>query len=169
MIDEVLDPCVVGVALRGHAVLPARIGLESVTTPWTHVEGWIGQDVVRLEVGVQVVEETVAVLWAQVRFDATDGQVHAGEPPCRVVELLTVDGDAPLLTMLFNKFLTLHEHTARATTRVIDASLVWCQHLDERPDDAAWRVELPALFALSTGKLCKEVLIHAAEDIRGAV
>src|SRR5450830_1210089 len=144
MIDEVLDPCVVGVALRGHAVLPARIGLESVTTPWTHVEGWIGQDVVRLEVGVQVVEEAVRVLWSQVRFNATDGQVHAGEPPCRVVELLTVDGDTPLVAVRIDELLALHEHATRAATRVIDAALVWRKHLDKRPDDAARSVELAA-------------------------
>src|SRR5450756_3172378 len=163
-----LDPGVVGVTLRGHTVLPARIGLEAVTTPRTHVEGWIGQDRVCLEFGVQVVQETVCVLWAQVRFDATDGQVHAGEAPCRVVEFLTIDGDAPLVAVRFNELLALHKHATRATTRVIDAPLVRRQHLNERPDDTARRIELAALLALGAGKLRKEVLVHAAEDIRGA-
>ena len=55
------------------------------------VEGWIGQDVVGLEVRVQVAVEAVGVFRAEVAVDAADGQVHLGQPPGGGVGLLAVD------------------------------------------------------------------------------
>jgi len=93
VVDEVLDPGVVGVVHRRHTVLPARIVGEPLAAPIAHVEGGVGQDVVGLEVLVQVIVEGVGVVGAEVGVDATDGQVHFGQPPGGGIGLLAVDGD----------------------------------------------------------------------------
>ena len=54
---EVLEPGEVGIAHGGHAVLPAGVLAELVAAPVAVVEGGIGEDVVRADVLVGVVEE----------------------------------------------------------------------------------------------------------------
>ncbi len=170
MVDEVLNPGVVGVADGRGAILPAGILAEPLAAPIARVEGRVGEDVVGLQVLVQVAVEAVGVLGAEVGFDAANGEVHRGEPPGRRVGLLAVDADvADAAAVGLDEFLALDEHAAGAATRVEDAALVGGEHLDQDPDDAAGRVELAALLALGTGELREEILVDAAQDVLGAV
>ena len=72
--DDVLHPGKVGVARRWHAVLPALIHHQQITTPVADVEGWVGENKVGLEVREAVIVEGVAV--RDLAVDATDGEVH---------------------------------------------------------------------------------------------
>lgn len=94
MVDEVLDPCIVGVSGWRDAVFPAGILTQTVTTPVGIVERRVGHDEVGLEVFVQVRVEAVGLLGAEVGINAADGEVHLGEAPGGEVGLLAVDGDA---------------------------------------------------------------------------
>ncbi len=75
----------------GQAVLPAHVVV--LAEPVADVEGKVGEDVVGLEVGVEVVAEGVGACLADIALDAADGEVHEGELPGGGVALLAVDGD----------------------------------------------------------------------------
>ena len=62
----------------------------------------------------------------------------------------------------------LDEHAGGAAAGVVDAAFVGLEHFDQQPDDGARGVELAALAALGQGELLQEVLVDAAEDVRGA-
>ncbi|GIW92838.1 MAG: hypothetical protein KatS3mg110_0879 [Pirellulaceae bacterium] len=91
MVDHVLHPNEVGIAHGRHAVLPALILGQALAAPLHHVEGRIGEDEIRLEVRETVVVEGVAMPDAPV--NSSDGEVHLGQAPRGVVELLAVDAD----------------------------------------------------------------------------
>ena len=102
--DEVLDPRVVGVALRRNPVPPANVGV--VSRPVRVVEGWIGDDEVSLQVLVKIALERVSVLRAEVSLDTPDGEVHHRQSACGVVRFLAVDRDvADLATVALHELL----------------------------------------------------------------
>ena len=140
---HVLNPCVVGVALWGHSILPAHIVSQTACSPITHIERRIGHDEVELLGGVLVIAKRVAPAFAKVSFEATDGKVHVRHLPCVGVELLSVDSHiAEVALMLLYELGTLHEHTSRTTGRVIDTTLKRLQHLHNCTDNARRSIEL---------------------------
>ena len=70
MVDHVLDPCEVGVALRWGAVLPAYVVLEFLSSPVLQVEGRVSEDEIEFLGLVQVLEERVGIMIAQIRVAA---------------------------------------------------------------------------------------------------
>ena len=68
-----------------------------------------------------------------------------------------------------DEFFRLHEHAAGAAGGVVDAAFVGGEHLDEAAHDAGRGVELAAVLALGAGEAGEEILVHAAEQIDGAV
>ena len=166
MVDEVLYPGVVGVARRWRAESPANIVLKQMTRPVRVIEERVRENVVGLKVRVEIAQEGVGGLQAQVGFNATDCEVHVSEAPGRRVRLLTEDRDAGLLPAVsFDKALGLHEHARRAAARVVHAPLVRFEHLHQQSYDAAGCKELAAALALGLGELAQEVLVHATEHI----
>ena len=86
-----------------------------------------------------------------------DGEVHLGQPPGPLVELLAVDGEfAAVLAVGDDELLGLDEHAARAAARVVDPARVRLQHLDQQPHDAGGGVELAAALALGGGELSRK-------------
>ena len=150
VMDEVLDPGVVGVADRGHAVLPAGIVPKPVAAPIGHIEGRIGQDEVGLQVLVQVAVEAVGG-FARRGWPRCGGWPGSSWPAARWWgwipgrRWLT---SARAAAVGLDELLGLDEHAARSAAGVEDAGiLVRGQHVDQQPDHAAGRVELAALFA----------------------
>jgi hypothetical protein len=68
-----------------------------------------------------------------------------------------------------DELLALHEHAARAAARVVDATPVRREHLDEHADDVRRCVELSALLALGARELREEVLVDPPEHVLRAV
>ena len=135
VVDEVLHPGEVGVALGRDAVLPAHVVV--LAEPVGVVEGRIGEDVIGAEVGMQVAAEGVGVLGAEVGLDAAQGEIHHGEAAGGGVALLAVDADvAQLAAVGFDEFLRLHEHAAGAAAGIVNAALVGAKHLDQQAHDA---------------------------------
>ena len=168
VMDEVLHPGEVGVALGRDAELPAHVVV--LAEPVGVVEGRIGEDVVGAQVGMEVAAEGVGVLRAEVGLDAADGEVHHGEAAGGGVALLAVDADvAEPAAVGFDEFFRLHEHAAGAAAGIVDAALVGGEHLDEAAHDAGRGVELAAVLALGAGEAGEEILVDAAEQIDGAV
>ena len=83
VMDHVLHPAKVGVALGRGAVLPALVFGEPLAAPVGDVERRIGEDEVGLEVWMAVVVEAVAMV--DLPLDAPDGEVHLCEAPSRVI------------------------------------------------------------------------------------
>lgn len=152
VVDEVLHPGEVGVALGRDAKLPAHVVV--LPKPVGVVEGRVGEDVIGAEVGMEVAAEGVGVFGAEVGLDAAQGQVHDGEAARGGVALLAVDADvAELAAVGFDEFFRLHEHAAGAAGGVVDAAFVGGEHLDEEAHDAGRGVELAAVLALDAGEL----------------
>ncbi len=147
VVDDVLDPAEVGVALRWQAVFPPHVVV--LAEPVADVEGKVGEDVVGLEVGVEVVAEGVSGVFPEIALDAADGEIHEGELPGGRVRFLAVDGDiAELAAVGLDEFLALHEEAAGAIAGVIDAALVRGEHEDQQLINALRGVELAAALAL---------------------
>ena len=156
VVQEVLDPGVVGVSRRRGAEFPAAVLSQQFARPVGIVEGRIGDD----EIGLEVVEEGTFVVPLHLRaVDSAYGEVHLAKAPGGEVRFLAVDGDVvhPPLSGL-NKFFRLHEHAARTAAGVENTAFVWFEHFDQEFDDATGRVELAALLALREGEFAQEVL-----------
>ncbi len=168
VVDEVLNPGEVGIALRRDAVLPADVVVLAV--PVGVVEGRVGEDVVGAEIGVDVAAEGVGLLGPEVGLEAAQGEIHDGQAAGGGVALLAINRDvAELAAVGFDEFLGLHEHAPGAAAGVVDAALVRREHADEEADDAARGVELAAILPLGAGELGQKVFIDPAENVLGAV
>src|SRR5690606_38772695 len=157
VVDHVLHPGKVGVALGRSTVLPAYVVGQGLAPPVLHVEGWVGHDEVGAQVRVLVVEEGVGVLLAEVEVDAADGHVHGRQPPGGGVGFLAVYGDVfllfggvvvLLLGVLFNELVAGNKEAARAHRRVINTPGIGLEHFHDQGDDAFGGVVLAALLAL---------------------
>ena len=139
--------------------------------PVADVERRIGEHEVGAQVGVEILGERVGRAVAEVGLDAAEGEVHLGQLPGGVGELLAVDGDVGALAAVgLHELGGLHEHAAGAAGGVVDAAVVGLEHLDQRLDDRARRVERAGVLAgLLAGELAEEVLVDAAEHVVAAV
>ena len=147
MVEEVLHPGEVGVALGRHPEFPADVVIPA--DPVGIVERRIGDHIIGPQIGMQIAAEGVGMLGAKVGLDAADRQVHHRQPARGGVALLAVDRDvAQLAAVAFHKLFALHEHAAGAAAGVIDAALVGLQHLHQAAHHTARRVELAAVLAL---------------------
>src|SRR5437764_9692336 len=152
--DEVLHPSEVGVPTRRKTELPARVVVFA--EPVGVVEGRIGEDEVGPEIGMKIAPEGVGLLFAEIGFDAADGEVHHGEAARGGVALLAVDADvAEPAAVGFDEFFRLHEHAAGTAAGIVNAAFVRSEHLDEETDDALRSVKLAALLALGTRELAE--------------
>lgn len=82
------DPREVGVALRWGAVLPAYVVLKFLPSPVLQVEGRVSEDEIEFLGLVQVLEERVGIMIAQIRVDAADREVHGRHFPRGRIGLL---------------------------------------------------------------------------------
>ena len=165
-VDDVLEPGEVRVACWGDAVAPPRV--IRLARPVGHVERWVGQDEVGLQVGMLVRVERVFPAAGQVAVDAVDSQVHLGQAPGPLVGLLAVDGDVVAAAAVGeDELLRLDEHAARPAAGVIDPARVRLKDFDQDPDDAGRGVELAAALALGAGEHLEEILVDLAEYVAG--
>src|SRR5207237_3765661 len=103
---------------------------------------------------------------AQVGLVPPDRRRARGGPRCRGGRLLAEDREvAEPPAMLANEIFALNEPPARAAARVVHATLIGLDHLDQQPDDASGRVELSTLLPLGAGELTKEVLVGTPQDV----
>ena len=161
-----LHPGEIGVAARGHAVNPALILRQQIAAPVADVEGWIGQDIVRFQIGVQIVVEGVRGVGADIALDAADGQVHLEQLPGRGVRFLAVDGDiAQPPLVIFDEALRLHEHASRAAAGIVNSAPFRLQHLHQQGDDRLRRVKFAPFLALGAGELAQEIFVNPAQDV----
>ena len=113
-----------------------------------------------------VFKEGVGGYVAEIGADAADREVHLGQLVGGAGLFLAVDGDVFFIAlMVFNKFDRLHEHTAGATTRVVDFAVIGFDHFSQQVDHALGRVELATAFAFGGGKVAEEVLINTTDYI----
>src|SRR5690625_7740393 len=57
MIQEMLNPCVVGVAFGWNTIFPAAIVTEQVTTPITHIKRRKGNDIIGFQNGTSNIQK----------------------------------------------------------------------------------------------------------------
>ena len=166
--DHVENPGVVGIAGgRGVVAVPASVGGELVGgPPVLQVEGGIGHDVVGLEVGVLILEESIGGDFAEVGREPAHGEVHLGQLVGGGGHFLSVDGDVlGVAVVAFDKLERLHEHAARAAAGVVNLALVGLDHFGDQIDDALGGVELAPQLALGGGELPEEVFIDPADGV----
>ena len=97
---------------RGSLSLRNQVGV---------VEGRIGEDEVGAQIEMEIAPEGVGLLFAEIGFDAADGEVHHGEAAGGGVALLTVDADvAEPAAVSFDEFFRLHE--SRRVRRAADSA-----------------------------------------------
>src|SRR5438309_3476720 len=115
---------------------------------------------------MEIAPEGVGLLFAEIGFDAADGEVHHGEAAGSGVALLTVDADvAELAAVGFDEFFRLYKHAAGTAAGIVNAAFVGGEHLDEESHDALRSIELAAFLALGAGEPVEEVFIDTTEDV----
>src|SRR5690625_6937160 len=62
MIQEMLNPCVVGVAFGWNTIFPAAIVTGQVTTPITHIKRRIGNDIIGFQIGMSIIQKRAYVV-----------------------------------------------------------------------------------------------------------
>src|SRR5690606_32918554 len=93
-------------------------------------------------------------------------EVHAPNPPGRLVALLAVDRDgAGAAAVGFDEVGALDEQAAGTAGGVEHAALVGLEHLDQQLGDRGRRVELAAAVPLSLSEHLDEVLVGAPEVV----
>ena len=134
--------------------------------PTGEVEGRIGHDVVRLELGVAVVEEGIGVEFAQIRLDSPDGQVHLCHLPGGGVGVLSKYRNlVNVAAMVLNELCGLDKHPARAAAGIVDAAIEGLQNLYQCADHTGGGVKFAGIFSLLLRKFGKAILVGAAQDI----
>ena len=104
----------------------------------------------------------------QVGRYAVEGEVHLGQAPRPLINLLAVDGDVVAAAAVrHHEPLGLHEHPASSATRVVDPADVRLENLHEQRGHARWRVELATMRTLGAGSHRQEVLVHLARNVLG--
>src|SRR6266536_2127154 len=112
---------------------------------------------------MEIAPEGVSLLFAEVGFDAADGEVHHGEAAGGGVALLTVDTDvAELAAVGFDEFFRLHEHAAGTAAGIVNAASIGSEHFDEKTHDALRSVELAAFLAFGAGEPAEEIFVDTA-------
>src|SRR5262245_28577831 len=91
MVDEMLDPCVIGVRVRRQSVAPTHIVCDLISTPLLEIEGRIGENEVRALPAEFVIKQAVAE--PDVTRQPMNREVHLADPPGRLVQLLSEDRD----------------------------------------------------------------------------
>ena len=168
VVQDMLQPGVVGVALRGRAVFPAGVTVQAGVPPVADVEGRVGQAIVGPQVGVLVAGEGVGWLFAQVVVHAPNHQVHGRQAPGGGVGFLAVDGHiAQFAAVVFDELFRLHKHTARSAARVVNLAFAGREHGHQCFNNAGGRVELPAPLAFGAGKHTEEIFVHLTQDVAG--
>ena len=71
--------------------------------------------------------------------------------------------------MRFDKLLTRDKHTTRSATRIVDATLIRREHLNQHSHHSRRRIKLSPLLAFSARKLRKKVFIDSTKDVLGAI
>ena len=167
VINHVFDPCEVRIACGRESVLPARVFLQLFLAPVLEVEGRVRHDEVEAFVDMQVMEERVFVVFAEVCVDAADGHVHFRHFPGVGVGLLSVNAHVvAVATMVLDKLDALHEHAAGTAAGVIDAfAFARLEDFDDGFHDACGGVEFAALDAFVACKLRDAVFVSATEQI----
>lgn len=164
VVNEMLDPGEVGVALGRDAKAPANVIV--LAAPVAVVERRVGQHIIGAEVRVLDGAKSVGVFLAKVRLDATQGEVHDSQSAGSRVALLTVDADIPDLAAVgFDEFFRLDEHAAGAASGIVDTALVGGEHFHQQTNNTGRRVELPAVLTLGAGELGEEILEDPAQDV----
>ena len=165
--DEVLQPCEVGIACLWNTVFPAAIATELFTAPVAVVEGRIGYNVISFEVFMGVVEKGAFVVPFDLgAVDTANSEVNLCQTPSGLVALLTVDRDILYTAlMLGNKSFGLHKHTTGTTTGIQNPAFVGFKHCYKQFNNAAWRVELPALLAFGESEFAEEVFEDVTEHV----
>ena len=165
VVDEVLHPGEVGVALGRDAELPAHVVVFA--EPVGVVELRASEDVVGAEVGMEVAAEGVGVLGADVGFDAAHGEVHQGEAARGGRRILAEEREVVNVAAVeTTKFCRHHETRAGGKAGIVNAA-VFCrrEHFHDEAVNARRRVELPAVLALGAGEAGQEILIHPPKQI----
>src|SRR5690625_6903652 len=62
MIQEMLNPCVVGVAFGWNTIFPAAIVTEQVTTPSTHIKRRFGNVIIGFQIGMSIIQKQAFVV-----------------------------------------------------------------------------------------------------------
>lgn len=97
----------------GRPYFQRTIFFYTLAAPIAHIERRIGEDEIGFEILVEIIVKSVRVLRAKIGFDPTNGKVHLREFPRGRIRFLTVGGNIPdAATVLSDKLITLHEHTA---------------------------------------------------------
>ena len=167
VVNHVFNPGEVGVACRREPVLPARVVLQLFLSPVLEVERRVRHDKIESLGGVQVLEECVFVMFAEVRIDAADGHIHLRHFPSVGVGFLSVNADVvTVAAVVLDKLDALHEHAAGTTAGVVNAfAFARLEDAHDGLDDACGGVEFTALHAFVACELCDAVFIGAAKQI----
>ena len=103
-----------------------------------------------------VIKESVGILFAEVKVDATNRHVHRGQLPCGRIGFLTVHRDMLfllgsivllLLRVLLDELAAGDKKAAAAHRWVIHAAGIGFEHFYDQRHDAFGRVVLTALLA----------------------
>ena len=167
VVNHVLDPGEVRVACGRDSVFPARVVLQLFLAPVLEVERRVRHDEVEAFGGVQVVEECVFVVFAEVCVDAADGHVHFRHFPGVGVGFLSIDAYVvAVAAVVLDELDALHEHAAGAAAGVINAfAFTWLEDFDDGLDNACGGVEFAALDAFVTCELRDAVFVGATEQV----
>ena len=102
---------------------------SSSAAPVLQVEGWVGHDVVGLEVGVLVLEEGIGGDFPEVGGEAAHGEVHLGQLVGGGGDLLPVDGDVLGVAVVASTNLSdCTNMPPGAAAGVVDLALVGLDH-----------------------------------------
>ena len=95
-----------------------------------------------------VIKERISIIFTQIRFQPTDGQIHSRHLPSRRVAILTVDGNILQIALVFiDELGRLYEHSTGTTGRVINSSLEGLDNLNNSPNDTGRSIEFTVLFS----------------------
>lgn len=109
---------------------------------------------IRFQIFVLVVQKSVSMFFSKICRNATNGKIHFCQFECSWGGFLPINRNFFFVSVVtFNKLDTLHKHTARTTSRVINNSLVRFNYFGNKFNNGLWCVEFSFSLAFGNCKL----------------
>ena len=162
------NPAIVSIAYRRYIITtPARIIQQFfLTTPALLVEWRICHNVIHFPTLMLVVRKRTCRMISQIIADSTNSKVHLAKTVGGRFTFLAINANRLCVTtMSLNHFHTLHEHTTRTASWVVDGTIVWLQNRSNEFYNTMRRIKFTLFLIRIDRERLQEVFIDSTYQI----
>ena len=125
VVDDMLNPRKVGIAIGRCTVFPTHIIRQLIRPPIAQIERRIGHHEIGLQSRMAIIEKGIRIISPEIGLDTANRQVHLRHFPCRRIGILTINRyiiDISRVTL--DELCRLYKHTTRTAARIVNTTFI---------------------------------------------